>query len=195
MVLGARPVSAAVSAVAVLPVSRGGGPVHGRDGAARAVRRSARGAVAEGDRRRGALGVDRAVEGRPVAVTLVAALVVAVGGSGQGREVEHRAVGGAGAADRLDLEVVLVPGARPVSGPSRWCSRCPSPWRGWTRSPWWRPEQFAERARGAVAEGDRGRGVLGVDRAVEGRSRSRDAGGRAGGGGRGRVVVKLSTEP
>ena len=39
-------------------------------------------------------------------VMLVAALVVAVGARWSG-EVEHRAVGGAGAVDRLDLEVVL----------------------------------------------------------------------------------------
>ena len=78
-VLGDRPVRAKLSAVAEVPVTGDGvavtevAPVHFDEMAGRCL-------VAEGDRGRGVvLVVDRAVEGGPVAVTPVAATVVAVG--------------------------------------------------------------------------------------------------------------------
>ena len=160
---------------------RGGGGVHSGDGAAHTVGQRPRRAVAVGDRCRGPLGVDRAVEGRPRAAD--AGHHVGRGGGSRRRrgEVEHRAIGGAGAVDRLDLEEVF--GARRQAGSAALSVVAEEPVavaglaeRWWHPSRWW--------ARGAVTEGDRGRGVLGVDRAVEGRGGGRGSAGRARRGGR-----------
>ena len=68
-------------------------------------------------------------------------------GLGRGGEVEHRAIGGAGAADRLDLEVVLGAGRQGAQRGLSVVLEFPVAVAGLDRSPTVAPEQLRSSSR------------------------------------------------